>query len=391
MKLHIVLAVAVLTVAGLLVAGCERRIPAPQQAQTANLDPMLEKLQTMTARFAPVDVTADLSALPANERQALAKLVEAGRVFDALFLRQVWEGNEPMLTELAADQTPLGRARLHYFLLNKGPWSRLDDHEPFVDGAPAKPPQANFYPAGATKAEVEAWINGLSPAEKARATGFFTTIRRGADGRFVAVPYSLEYQNELAHVAALLREAAALTAQPTLKKYLETRAAALLSNDYYESDVAWMELEATIEPTIGPYEVYEDEWFNYKAAFEAFLARARRRRDAEAGPLRRRAAEHRGQPAHRPEVPQPEAGRDGAHSRGQQRVLVGRRQPRRADRGLQPAQRRARDCREGRQARDAEERAGGQVRARAAADCQGGAAGVGAGRRSRSMPSSPTS
>ena len=233
---------------------------------------MLEKLQTMTARFAPVDVTADLSALPANERQALAKLVEAGRVFDALFLRQVWEGNEPMLTELAADQTPLGRARLHYFLLNKGPWSRLDDNEPFVDGAPPKPPQANFYPAGATKAEVEAWIDSLNPAEKTRASGFFTTIRRGADGRFVAVPYSLEYQNELAHVAALLREAAALTAQPTLKKYLEMRAAALLSNDYYESDVAWMELEATIEPTIGPYEVYEDEWFNYKAAFETFLA-----------------------------------------------------------------------------------------------------------------------
>ena len=233
---------------------------------------MLEKLQTMTARFAPVDVTADLSALPANERQALAKLVEAGRVFDALFLRQVWEGNEPMLTELAADQTPLGRARLHYFLLNKGPWSRLDENEPFVDGAPPKPPQANFYPAGATKAEVEAWIDSLNPAEKTRASGFFTTIRRGADGRFVAVPYSLEYQNELAHVAALLREAAALTAQPTLKKYLEMRAAALLSNDYYESDVAWMELEATIEPTIGPYEVYEDEWFNYKAAFETFLA-----------------------------------------------------------------------------------------------------------------------
>jgi len=272
MKLHIVPAVAVLAVAGLLATGCARRTPAPQPAGSASVDPMLEKLQTMTARFAPVDVTADLSALPANERQALAKLVEAGRVFDALFLRQVWEGNEPMLTELAADQTPLGRARLHYFLLNKGPWSRLDDNEPFVDGAPPKPPQANFYPAGATKAEVEAWIDSLNPAEKTRASGFFTTIRRGADGRFVAVPYSLEYQNELAHVAALLREAAALTAQPTLKKYLEMRAAALLSNDYYESDVAWMELEATIEPTIGPYEVYEDEWFNYKAAFETFLA-----------------------------------------------------------------------------------------------------------------------
>src|SRR4029434_11043207 len=89
--------------------------------------------------------------------------------------------------------------------------------EPFVDGAPPKPPQGNFYPAGASKAEVEAWINGLSADEKARATGLFTTIRRGPDGRFVLVPYILEYQNEIARVAALLREAAALTTQPTLK------------------------------------------------------------------------------------------------------------------------------------------------------------------------------
>jgi hypothetical protein len=232
---------------------------------------MLQKIQTMTARFAPVDLSADLSKMPASEQQALAKMVEAGRVFDALYLRQVWDGNDSMLAELAADDTPLGRARLHYFLLNKGPWSRLDHNEAFVDGAPPNPPQGNFYPAGATKAEVEAWINGLSPADKARATGFFTTIRRGADGRFTAVPYNLEYQNEITRVAQLLREAAALTTQPTLKRYLETRAASLLSNDYYESDVAWMELDASIEPTIGPYEVYEDEWFNYKAAFEAFI------------------------------------------------------------------------------------------------------------------------
>jgi hypothetical protein len=111
----------------------------------------------------------------------------------------------------------------------------------------------------------------VAPAERTRATGFFTTIRRGPDGRLMAVPYTVEYQGELQRVSELLREAAAHTAQPTLKAYLERRAADLLSNDYYASDVAWMELEASIEPTIGPYEVYEDEWFNYKAAFEAFI------------------------------------------------------------------------------------------------------------------------
>jgi hypothetical protein len=259
-------------------AGCRAQqsneAPAVQQtAQTAQTSQSseLQRLQAMARRFAPADLSADISALPANERQALAKLVEAARVFDALFLRQVWAGNESMLLELVRDQSEMGRARLHYFLINKGPWSRLDENETFIAGAPHKPEQGNFYPAGATKQDVEAWINSLPDADRRRATGFFTTIRRGPNGSFITVPYSLEYQGELAQVAALLREAAALTTQPTLKTFLDKRAAALLSNDYYESDVAWMELDASIEPTIGPYEVYEDEWFNYKAAFEAFI------------------------------------------------------------------------------------------------------------------------
>jgi hypothetical protein len=256
---------------GALAACRGQQEPAPVSEATPDASGDVQNLETMTARFAPVDLTADISALPGNEQQALAKLIEASKVIDALFLRQAWSGNEALLLDLVRDTSELGRARLHYFLINKGPWSALDNNEPFIPGAPEKPESANFYPAGATKADVEAWINGLSPAERQRATGFFTTIRRGTDGRLVAVPYSLEYQGEVAHIAALLREAAALTTQPTLKDYLEKRAAAFLSNDYYDSDVAWMRLDASIEPTIGPYEVYEDEWFNYKAAFESFI------------------------------------------------------------------------------------------------------------------------
>ena len=252
------------------------------------LDPMVQQLHAMTARFAPVDLAADVTALPANERRALATLVEAARVFDALFLRQVWAGNETMLLALLGDASDLGRARLRYFLINRGPWSRLDDNEPFVPGAPPKPPPGNFYPANTTKEEIEAWIATLPPAERASATGFFTTIRRGSDGRLTAVPYTLEYQGEIAQVAALLREAGALTGQPTLRAFLESRADALMTNDYYASDVAWMELDASIEPTIGPYEVYEDEWFNYKAAFEAFITI---RDDVETNKLARFGAE----------------------------------------------------------------------------------------------------
>jgi hypothetical protein len=256
-------------------------------AQQPNV-PALQQLKTMTARFAPVDLSADVTSLPANERQALARLVDAAKVMDTLFLRQVWAGNETMLLDLVQDTSELGRARLHYFLINKGPWSRLDDNAPFIPGAPKKPEQANFYPAGATKDEVEAWTATLSGAQRAFATGFFTTIRRNPEGKLVAVPYSFEYQGELARAAELLREAAALTKQPTLKVFLEKRAQAFITNDYYDSDVAWMELDASIEPTIGPYEVYEDEWFNYKAAFEAFVAV---RDDAETNKLTRFGAE----------------------------------------------------------------------------------------------------
>lgn len=234
--------------------------------------PDLAELQRMTARFVPVDITADTSKLPPNERVALRKIIEAAKVFDAVFLRQSDALNEARLSELVRDDSPLGRARLHYFRLNAGPWSSLDEDAPFLPGVGPKPAAGNFYPPGSTRDEVDAWMRGLPEKQKAQAMGFFTTIRRAPSGGFVAVPYSVEYQGELGAAARWLREAAAATTQPTLKAFLEKRADAFLSNDYYASDVAWMELDASIEPTIGPYEVYADGWFNFKAAFEAFIA-----------------------------------------------------------------------------------------------------------------------
>ncbi len=224
----------------------------------------------LSERFAPTEIRADLSKLSTADRKVLAKLVEASKIMDAIFLRQVWAGNEAMLIELAQDQSAEGRARLHYFLINKGPWDRLDHNKPFVPGAPSKPEGANFYPEGAAKADIDRWMKSLPDAERAKAVGFFTVVRRNGNS-FAAVPYSDVYREDLTHAAALLRDAAALATEPTLKNFLTKRAAAFLSNDYYDSDVAWMELKGAIEPTIGPYEVYEDEFFNYKAAFESFI------------------------------------------------------------------------------------------------------------------------
>jgi len=260
----------------------------PATAAPAPLVPGLAELRRREARFAPVELRVDLSSLPASERAALAKLVEASRIMDALFLRQEWAGNQALLAELATDDSPLGRARLETFLRFKGPWDRLLHDAPFLPGVGPKPPQGNHYAAGATREEIERWLASLPEAERAVAGGFFTTVRRDAAGRLTAVPYAVEYQGELAHAAALLREAAALTADAGLRDFLGKRAAAFLSNDYYDSDVAWMKLGGAVEPTIGPYETYGDGWFGAKASFQAFVCL---RDDAETRRLARLSGE----------------------------------------------------------------------------------------------------
>lgn len=223
-------------------------------------------------QFAPTEITADTSQLSEGDRKTLEKLIEAAKLLDPLFLRQVWSGNEALLKKLQADSSPEGRERLHYFMINKGPWSRNEKNEPFIDGVPhEKPPQAGFYPDDMSKDEFNKWVATLSEPEKLRATGFFTVIRRGPDGKLKIVPYHEEYREFLEPASKLLKEAADLTTNQTLKSFLTKRADAFLSDDYYASDVAWMDLDAPIDVTIGPYETYEDELFGYKASFEAFI------------------------------------------------------------------------------------------------------------------------
>lgn len=223
-------------------------------------------------QFARTDLTADISQLSENDRKALDKLIEAAKLLDPLFLRQVWSGNEALRRKLEADTSPEGRERFHYFMINKGPWSRNEENEPFIDGVPhQKPAHAGFYPDDMSRDEFNAWVNGLSEQDKKRATGFFTVIKRGPDGKLKIVPYHEEYREFLEPAAKLLKEAAELTGNETLKSFLLKRADAFMSDDYYASDVAWMDLDAPIDVTIGPYETYEDELFGYKAAFEAFI------------------------------------------------------------------------------------------------------------------------
>ena len=242
--------------------------PTPSQTR---LSGEAADLNRKIRRFAPTVLTSNTARLSPNDRKALQKIIAAAKLYDALYLRQIWSGNESLLKKLEADKTPLGRLRLHYFMINKGPWSQLDENAPFIEGAPPRPPQANFYPEDMTKDEFNGWLSSLSESDKAKATGYFYVIRRDAGGKLKTVSYSEEYEQYLKPAAQLLNEAGRLTTNQTLKNFLFKRAVAFNTNDYYDSDVAWMDLDSPIDVTIGPYETYEDELFGYKAAFEAYV------------------------------------------------------------------------------------------------------------------------
>lgn len=225
-------------------------------------------VEARLAQLAPTPVEADLSALSAEDRQVLDLLIQAAQLMDEIFLRQVWVGNPALRDRLQGLEGEDAEAAWEYYKVNFGPWDRLAAFEPFIGQMP-HPDGAGYYPTDMSEAELEAWLEA-HPDDREAFTSTVTVIRR-RDGDLVAVPYSEEYREWLTPAAELLRQAAATTANESLARFLRLRADAFLSDDYYESDLAWMDLDAPVEVTIGPYEVYEDELFGYKAAFEAFV------------------------------------------------------------------------------------------------------------------------
>jgi hypothetical protein len=228
----------------------------------------------------PTRLDYDRRSLDERETRVVKKLIEASRVIDDLYLRQVAEDNPALREKLAVfvlKGKPGALDAITYFDAMYGPWDRLRHDEPFI-GSRAKPAGAAFYPADMTKEELERWIAD-HPQEKEKFESLVTVIRRDGD-RLVAIPYSQYYAPLLADASGKLREAAALTGNGSLKVYLTKLADALLSNDYFASDLAWMDLDSDIEFVLGPYEVYEDSLFNYKSSFESYVT-VRDRRESE--------------------------------------------------------------------------------------------------------------
>ncbi len=219
------------------------------------------------AQLAPVAIDVDDSLMTDDIRPVLRKLVQAARVMDEVFLAQVSEENAALRARLAAD--PARADALAYFDIMFGPWDRLAHGEPFV-GTERRAPGASFYPEDLTSEVFRAYVDA-HPDEAPALTGYFTVVRRQGDG-LVALPYSEVHAEPLGRAARLLEEAADLSGDERLQRYLRLRAEAFRTDGYRESDVAWMELgDGPIEVVIGPYEVYEDELMGMRAAFEAFV------------------------------------------------------------------------------------------------------------------------
>ncbi|HEX6099500.1 MAG TPA: peptidase [Thermoanaerobaculia bacterium] len=265
-----------LALAAMLPLACQTNMQT-QTALAATPAGALEVLPGVEDRLEQLPKTVidyDRSLLSDNEKQVVAKLIEASKYIDEIYWRQVSEENPGYRTRLEAQagRSARDRAGYDYFIANRGRWDRLAEDEPFIapfGAAGHKPAGAAFYPAGLTKEEMERYI-AAHPEQKDALQGLFTVVRRQGD-RLVTIPYSVHYREFLEPAAARLREAAALTDNASLRDYLTKLADAFFKDNYRESDIAWMDLNGPLEVVIGPYEVYEDALFNWKAAFESFI------------------------------------------------------------------------------------------------------------------------
>ncbi len=210
--------------------------------------------------YAEFPLLSDLDFLSDAQRRMLVRLIEASQLMDDLFWRQSYgDGYQQWLESIGVDNVR------RFAEINYGPWDRLNNESPFIEGAGEKPLGARFYPADMTREEFEA-------AELEGKTGQYSFIRRDGSGKLMVVPYHVEFESELARAAELLREAAALAEHEGFARYLRLRAAALTSDRFRESDLAWMDVKSNpVDIVIGPIESYEDRLFGYRAAYESYV------------------------------------------------------------------------------------------------------------------------
>ncbi len=218
-----------------------------------------QEIKKKADEFVPFTLTTNFNVLTEKEKQMLPLLLDAAKIIEDIFWFQAFGDKSLLFTSNLDEYTE------KFLKINYGPWERLNNNKPFVPGFGEKPAGANFYPVDITKEEFEAWNDDAK-------TSLYTVIRREENGQLKSIPYHIEYKEQIEQAASLVLQAAELSEDTGLKTYLEKRAKALLTDEYYESDLAWMDMKNnTIDFIIGPIESYEDQLFGYKAAFESYI------------------------------------------------------------------------------------------------------------------------
>jgi len=255
MKTLIILFTSVLIIAGM--NACNKKSLKPSKEEKVVFKGI--DAEKRLSKYVSVQLTTDLSVLTENEKKMLIYLIDAAKIMDELFWLQSFGDKRSFIDKIEDEKTK------KFALINYGPWDRLDDDVPFIHGFLEKPKGANFYPADMTNNEFE----HLKDEGK---TSLYSLIKRDDAGNLVVVPFHIEYKEYLKKAADLIVKAAALAEDQGLKKYLELRAKALLDDNFYESDMKWLDMKTnTIDFVVGPIENYEDALYGYKAAYEAYV------------------------------------------------------------------------------------------------------------------------
>lgn len=219
----------------------------------------LSEMQKKVNEFAEVELTSDISALSANQKEMLGYLFDAAKIMNDIYWQEAYGNKSELLDSIKCE------AAKEFAIINYGPWERLNNNTAFIDGFGAKPAGANFYPTDMTEEEFSA----LDNEDK---TSLYTIIKRDENGNLQVIPYHEAFKEETNKAAELIKKAAELAEDTGFKKYLELRVEALLTDNYRESDFAWLEMtDNMIDFVVGPIENYEDALYGYKAAHESFI------------------------------------------------------------------------------------------------------------------------
>lgn len=221
------------------------------------------------AKFVDYPLKIKFDYLSSDEYEFIKTISQINQLISEIYLRQINPENPKLRNQLVNSQTPHRDIKLALFDIHFGPWDSLADYRPFYGHQP-RPPGAGFYPETMQRATFEAWL-AKNPQDKAAFTNPYTVIRR-QQGKLTAIPYSQMYEAWLLAIAQILEQSAHLIDNPSLSHYLTLRAQSLLNDDYVASEKAWLEIDhPAIDVVVGPYEMYADELFGYKTAFQSAI------------------------------------------------------------------------------------------------------------------------